>query len=326
VAVVVVARNGWSDLEGCLRSVESGLGGLAAELVLVDSASTDETPRLAAHAFPSWQVISTPTNVLFGGGNAIGFERTTAPYVFLLNPDTVLEPDCIRRLVAAMDADPKVGVIGPLKLNTDGSVQPSWGWFPNLWQEFLKQTALYHLMPMAVPTGRHFQLGQRRLLPHDRARDVDWVTGSALLLRRAAAPAPLFARGYYLYREECTLCYQVRHAGWRVLFLPEARLRHAMWQTVSADPYLGIRLRLRGEALHFELEGTSAQRRGFALMSFGGSAARAGVRLLLALVTRGARRHAHLRAAHAYWEALGELGGLLLGRFELRRAVLREVG
>jgi GT2 family glycosyltransferase len=307
LAVVIVSWNSWADLEPCLRSVEADPRSVeAAELVVVDCASTDGTPDRVSGAFPRWQVVRCAENLGFARGNNVGFACTSAPYVLLLNPDTTLLPGCVDRLVAVLDASREVGAVSPLKLNGDGSDQPSWGRFPTLREELLRQSLLYRLVPVPSPQGPCFRpRRQRRLLPHGAARDVDWCTASGLLVRRAAVSSPLFAEGEYLYREEVVLCRRLRSAGWRVRFEPDARMVHLMGTSVRRERARTTRLRLRGEALYFELCGNRWQRWASALLQIAGCSVRSAALGLVALLG-GARGRARAASAGAYLAAAVE--------------------
>lgn len=306
LAVVIVSWNSWADLEPCLRSVEAELPDAHAELVVVDCASTDGTPDRVVEEFPRWRVVRSAENLGFARGNNVGFACTSAPSVLLLNPDTALLPGCVRRLLAVLDASPDVGAVSPLKVNADGSDQPSWGRFPTLREELLRQSLLYRLVPVPSPQGPSFRPDrQRRLLPHGSARDVDWCTASGLLVRRAAVSPPLFAEGDYLYREEVVLCRRLRERGWRVRFEPEARMVHVMGTSVRRERARTTRLRLRGEALYFELCGTRRQRWAAALLQIVGCSVRSAALGAVALLG-GARGRARAASAGAYLAAAAE--------------------
>jgi GT2 family glycosyltransferase len=319
LAVIIVNWNSWADLERCLPSVEAEVGEMPAELVIVDSASTDDSAERVEATHPRWRVVRLADNVGFAAANNVGLAATPAPYVLLLNPDTVLEPGALATMLSAIEAEADLGVVGPLKLNADGSWQPSWGRFPTIRQEFMRQSLLARLIPIASPQGPRFTPGQQALLPHDRARDVDWVTCSGLLLRRAAVQGPLFQDGSYMYREEVDLCRRVRDGGWRVRYLPEARMLHLMGTSVARDRGRAIRLRLRGEALYFQLHGSPGQRLVATVLFVTGCAGRSVIYGLLALTARGARRRELLRIAAAYRASASELARSVNGRLDLQQ-------
>jgi GT2 family glycosyltransferase len=313
LAIIVVSWNSWATLPACLQSVEADIGDRRAELIVVDSASTDETRRELPQQFPRWRLISLDVNLGYAGANNVGYAASASDFVLLLNPDTVLEPGCISRLEACLRDSPRTGAVGPLKLNSDGSIQPSWGRFPNLQEELMRQTRLYRLLPVASPLGRRFTWRQPALLPHGQEMVVDWVTGSAILVRRKAAGTSLFREGNYMYREDCDLCHRISSAGLEVRFLPSARMVHLMWASAGQDPGRVIRLRLRGETLYFQYNGSRVQQVGSCLMTLIGSMARAILLLLASALSRSAARHAKRAAARGFLGAARDCLGLLTG-------------
>jgi GT2 family glycosyltransferase len=184
----------------------------------------------------------------------------------------------------------------------------------------LRQSLLFRIIPVAVPQGPYFTLGQAAVLPHHKERSVDWVTCSGLLLRREAAGGFLFQDGNYMYREEVDLCRRVKEGGWRVRFMPAARMLHQMGTSVARDRGRAIRLRLRGEALYFQLHSTPARRRVATLLMVAGSAGRSAIYGLAGLVARGTRRRQLREVSAAYRSAASELARSLGGRLDLERA------
>jgi len=322
-ACLVVTRNSAAVIGDCLASVEADLGSTAAELLVVDTGSRDGTPELVAGRHPRWRLVPAPPETCFAGANNLGLGLTRAPLVLLLNPDVIVRPGCLPRLLAALEEDPRLGAVGPLKRNLDGSVQPSWGRFPRVRHELLRQTRLDLLLPLPLPRGRRLTWGQAALLDHRRRREVDWVTGSGLALRRSALPEPPFPEGYYLYREEVLLCRELRRRGWRTAFLPEAELVHLMGGSVAQEPSRATRLRVRGEILYHEVHGRALERELARLLALAGCLGRAAVAALLAAGGGGARRR---RQAGAQLGAARELALLLAGRLDAARLIASPAG
>lgn len=325
LACVVVTWNSSRDVAACLRSVEADLGAIPAELVVVDNASADGTADLVARDFPRWQLVRSGSNIGYAAGNNVAFAATRAPYVMLLNPDTRVLPGAIASLVACLDRDPRVGAVGPLKRNEDGSVQPSWGVFPSLWQVLVRQTLLGRVVPVPNPRGPRFSFGQRALLPHGHARDVDWLTGSCLLVRRVAVEPPLFAEGNYMYWEDCDLCYRVKAGGWRVWFLPEAEIVHSMGGSVRHARPRVVRLRIRGEVLLFARSRGRGHERASAALGVIGCLGRAAGYAARRAASRGDERERARQLAAAHWDSARELSAVAIGRSDMRRLTAVEV-
>lgn len=221
LAVVVVNRNAGAHLDRCLRSVLAAAGGLALEVVVVDNASTDGSAR-AVETHPGVRLIANPDNRGFSAAANQGIRATAAPWVLLLNPDAEVWAGTLAALVERAEDDPRVAVVGPLLRNADGTVYPSGRRIPSL-VDAVGHAFLAPLWPRNPFTRRY------RMEEWDRTteREVPWVSGAAMLLRRAAVEeVGLLDEGYFLYFEELDLCTRLRERGWKVLFTPEVEVLH----------------------------------------------------------------------------------------------------
>lgn len=192
------------------------------EVIVVDNGSTDGSPQMVREAFPQVRLIANAENRGFPAANNQGIEVAQGRYFLLLNPDTEVVGDALATMVAFADAHPDVGVVGPRLLNPDGSVQSSRRRFPTLATAFFESTWLQPRAPRRLLT-RYYVLDR----PDDEIQDVDWVTGAALMARREAVEqVGLLDEGFFMYSEELDWCRRFRQAGWRVVYLPAARIVH----------------------------------------------------------------------------------------------------
>jgi GT2 family glycosyltransferase len=222
LAVVVVNHNAGGYLSRCLASVFANAGGAEVEVVVVDNASSDGSADAARDAFPGARVIETGSNRGFAAGVNVGLRATTAPFVFVLNPDAEIWEGTLERFVKLARERPRAGAIGPMIRNADGTVYPSGRVVPSV------GVALGHAF--IGPFWRDNPFSRRyRMAGWDRTteREVDWISGSAFLLRREALEqvGPLDER-FFLYAEEVDLFRRLREGEWRVLFTPELEVIH----------------------------------------------------------------------------------------------------
>ncbi|MBP9501317.1 MAG: glycosyltransferase family 2 protein [Candidatus Promineofilum sp.] len=221
ITIIIVNWNVRDLLRDCLRSIDAGRGDLSLEVIVVDSASSDGSVGMVRAEFPWVRLIPCDENVGFPRGNNIGLAEARGRALLLLNPDTVVLADALTVMLARLDAQPDIGVLGPQLLNPDGSVQSSRRRFPTLTTAFFESTWLDALAPGVL--RRYYALD----LPDDRPADVDWLTGACLLVPRAVyEQVGDMDEAYYMYSEELDWCRRIKEADFRVVYCPEARVIH----------------------------------------------------------------------------------------------------
>jgi GT2 family glycosyltransferase len=222
LAVVVVNYNAGGHLLACLTSVLAMAGDASLEVVVVDNASRDGSARAAAERFPEVRVIETGTNRGFAAGVNVGLRTTTAPFAFVLNPDAEVTVGTLGALVKLARERPRAGLIGPLIRSADGSLYPSGRTFPSV-----VQAVGHAFVGPFDPSNRWTDAYTMSGWDRTTERSVDWVSGSAMLLRRAALDQiGLLDEGFFLYGEELDLCTRLRNGEWDVVFTPEVEVTH----------------------------------------------------------------------------------------------------
>ena len=221
LSVIIVNWNVRDLLRECLRSIEVGKGDLSLEIIVVDSASSDDSVTMVRSEFPWVRLIPCAENVGFPRGNNIGLKEARGDYLLLLNPDTVVLDDALAALVAFLQANPDVGAVGPQLLNSDGTVQSSRRRFPTIATGFFESTWLEGMAPGVL--RRYYALD----LPDDATADVDWLTGACIMVPRSAYEAVGgMDEGYFMYSEELDWCRRIKESGRRVVYYPATRVIH----------------------------------------------------------------------------------------------------
>jgi N-acetylglucosaminyl-diphospho-decaprenol L-rhamnosyltransferase len=222
LSVVVVNHNAGAYLRRCMESLGSSAGDARIEVVVVDNASTDGSPESALEERSDLHLIRNRSNRGFAAAANQGIAATSAPFVLLLNPDAEVVGGTLASLVKVARERPGAGAIGALVRNPNGSLQPSARRVPRL-GEALGHAFLGPLFPSNRFTRAYVMAGW------DRAseREVEWVSGSAMLIRREALDqVGGLDEGYFMYVEDVDLCTRLRRMGWRVLFSPELEVIH----------------------------------------------------------------------------------------------------
>ncbi|HEY6868076.1 MAG TPA: glycosyltransferase family 2 protein, partial [Candidatus Eisenbacteria bacterium] len=148
----------------------------------------------------------------------------TGPFVAVMNPDCELEPDALARLVAELRAHDDLAIVGPRILNPDRSLEYSARGFPEAMTFLFNR---YSLMTKLFPRNRW---SRRYLLSdwdHASVRDVDWVTGACMMVRRAAIEqVGGMDEAFFMFNEDVDWCRRMRLAGWTITYVPSAEILH----------------------------------------------------------------------------------------------------
>ena len=211
--IIVLAYNGLDLTLDCLRSLDWQTDA-AFDVLVVDNASPDGSGEALRRQRPDVEVLQAPSNLGYAGGNNLGLRHAmqvgAGPFL-LLNNDTLLEPDCIRTLLATLERQPGIGVLGPMVYTWgEGSTISSAGGRID-WR-----------CGDAVNVGAG-ESDDGQYSP----RPVDFINGCSLLItRKAVDQAGLLDERYFMYWEETDWCARVRRAGFDVRLEPGARLHH----------------------------------------------------------------------------------------------------
>jgi GT2 family glycosyltransferase len=211
VSIVMVTHESVRDLPASLPAALSQKG-VAAEVVVVDNASSDGSADLARRL--GARVIEPAANLGFAGGANTGIEETSGRFVLMLNPDCRLAPDFCATLVKELDR-PEEQDAG----SASGKIFRARG------EDLLADPEVDSTGIEFRSSGRHFD--RRR----GEEREIAGVTGAAGFFRRAALESVRISTGYFdsdffLYREDADLALRLRRARWRCIFVPGAVAYH----------------------------------------------------------------------------------------------------
>jgi len=229
VAIVIVTYNSARDIDTALRSLTEPPPAATHEILVVDNASTDGTATRIRAAWPGVRLIEPASNLGFAAANNRGIRASSSELVLLLNPDTRVPAGAVDRLVAHLDARPDVAIVGPRIVDGKGRAELSFGGMIAPLTE-LKQKMLVVGNDRGVPPVVSVVDRMTR-----RTREVDWVSGACLLIRRADVEAVgLLDERFFLYTEDVDLCASVRTRGRRVLFAADVEIQHLRGRSAGA--------------------------------------------------------------------------------------------
>jgi hypothetical protein len=229
VSISIVNTSSRDLLLACLESMR----GVDAEIVVLDNASDDGSVEAVRERFPDVRVIAQPHRAGFGANHNTVIRATSGRYVYVLNEDTTSADWAIDRIVAHLDANPRVAALGPRLVYPDGRHQDSAWRFPTPWVALLGLVTLGRA-GVKQSDGGHI-------------RDVDWVMAAAIMLRREALDdVGLFDEQFFIYSEETDLCRRLEDAGWRTQYMPMVTVVHHESQFSARIPERRINEMWRG--------------------------------------------------------------------------------
>ncbi|MER2598166.1 MAG: glycosyltransferase family 2 protein [Caldilineales bacterium] len=318
-SLIVVSWNTHDLLRQCLQSIVDQAGveiistgaeiaasaadRLSVEIIVVDNASHDGSAALVQAEFPQVRLIANAHNAGFAAANNQAVAVARGDLLFLLNPDAYLLPGALQRLYDFMQAHPEAAAAGPNVLNPDGTWQAASFRFATLWDLLSEALFLSVLWPRSPLVARRELGGFKR----DAVREVDWVQGCALVIRRAVwnAVGP-FDEGYWMYVEELDWSRRADLLGYRIFFTPDAAVVHYGKRAVARARAHVLPLGYRSHFRYYRKFDGPAYTLAVRAIAVLQMSLRAALSVALSLVSRGAARQRWRENRRAYLAVVRE--------------------
>lgn len=223
VSACVVNWNTKELLRDCLRSLHSSQHCARMEVLVVDNGSTDGSAEMVAHEFPAVTMLANTENLKFARANNQALLRARGRYVLLVNSDIVALPGSIDRMVGYLDSHPDVGMVTCRLVYPDGRPQNSCLNFPSLLTEFSEISGLQRRYPKSPIWARYTMAGW----DHSETREVEQPMASFVLVRREVLDSVGYLDPRFpIYYNDVDWCLRIKRAGWRIVYLADARVIH----------------------------------------------------------------------------------------------------
>ncbi|MFQ5752125.1 MAG: glycosyltransferase [bacterium] len=229
LSVIIVNYNVKDFLGQTLISVKKALKGISSEIIVVENASSDGSGAFIRQRFPDVKLIENKKNLGFAKASNQGLRAARGDYLVLLNPDTIVQEDTFRRMLAYYKKHPDIGILGCKILNPDGSLQLACRRsFPTPWVAFTKLSGLSRLFPHSKLFGKY----NLTYLDPDRACEVEAISGSFMMIhRKILRDVGYLDEAFFLYGEDLDWCYRIREKGWKVQYVPDTKIIHFKGQS-----------------------------------------------------------------------------------------------
>ena len=213
VIAVILNTNRREDTLEVLQSLEDS-DYQNQRVIVLDNASTDGSVGAIHDRFPNVQVISLSSNTGYAGNNNVGIREAlsqNADWILVLNEDTTLKSDCLRKMIEVGETNPRYGILGPLVYHHSDptTIQSAGGWLGEDWR------------------GWHLGQDEQDCNQYSEPHLVDWVSGCAIMLRRGMIDEiGMLDERFFYYYEETEWCLRARKHGWLILNIPAAKMWH----------------------------------------------------------------------------------------------------
>ncbi len=222
VSIVIVSYNVANRTNDCIVSVKTETTCLY-EIIVVDNNSQDNSVEVLRANYPDVRLIQNTYNAGFAKANNQAFREARGRYIFMLNPDTVVLDKAIDRLVQFMDEHLYAGACGPKVLNSDMTLQPNCHHYPSVLMRLIEHSGFNRRFPQNRFFGKEFMTYWN----YNEVREIDWITGCAIMLRkRVLDQIGMLDENYFMYTEEVDICYRIKKKGFKIVFCPTAKIIH----------------------------------------------------------------------------------------------------
>jgi len=238
IDIVIVNYKSTDYLLKCLKSVYDSIKDIPVRVFVHDNDSKNGVDRIT-NAFPNVNFTKNDSNIGFSRGVNKCIKQGTAPYVLILNPDTVIKDGFFESTLQYIENNPDIGIVGPKVLNTDDSLQGSARAFLKPWMAFFGRNSF---LTRYFPNNRIsrkciLSTGSDGVTP----MSIDWVSGACILVRRKAIDeVGLFDEQFFMYWEDADWCKRMWKNGWKVIYFPRASIVHHVGGSSTKRPLRSI--------------------------------------------------------------------------------------
>ncbi len=223
VSAIIVNFNAGCLLDQCISSLQACHE--IKEIVIVDNASSDTSLESLAD-LSRVKIVKNSRNLGFATACNIGLENVVFNYVLFFNPDGVITPDALNNMLTCLNTHPKIGMVGGQLINPDGTEQAGGRRaVPTPWRSFVRAFGLHHLENRWPKLFFDFHLHNQALPDHPI--EVEAISGACMLVKQQALrDVGLWDEGYFLHCEDLDWCMRFRQKGWKIMFVPDAKIMH----------------------------------------------------------------------------------------------------
>jgi GT2 family glycosyltransferase len=240
LSIIIINYNTFELTCRCIASIEKTLQDVDYEIVLVDNASKERNPLDFKTKFPNINLVINKENTGFTGGNNLGIEHSKGQYLLLLNSDTELINNAPKITLDYLKSHPDTGMTTAQLTYPNGKIQHTTRRFRTISWELLEIFPIYKLLPK--PKREHLML--HHYFDHQSPMDCDWVWGAYMMFNRDIIknlPQKKLSDDFFMYCEDALWCWDFKQLGYKIHFMPNAKVMHVHRGSVSKDKWIQIK-------------------------------------------------------------------------------------
>lgn len=225
ISVIIINYNTFEMSCACIRSIQEKTVGLNYEIILVDNASKECDPDLFKAELSGIKLIKSDKNLGFAGGNNLGIEAAKGEYILLLNSDTLLINNAIQITYDFIRKNEKIGAVSAQLQYPNGKIQICCNSFPSAWLLLFEFSRIFKLFPRSF-VAKTLQGG---FADHRQPMQPDWIWGTFFMF-----PAKILKEfkeyklpdDFFMYCEDMQWCLEFKKRGYKISYLPQAKILH----------------------------------------------------------------------------------------------------
>ena len=237
LSVVIITYNSSQYISECLRSVLLELGNRKSEIILIDNNSDDNSLELVTKFSESElpenitvRIIANDVNSGYAPAINQGMKNSSGEYLLLLHPDVNIREKSLNIMLNTLNEDSSLGMVAPQFLFPDGSIQPSCRRFPNYSSVIYEALGLTNLFSSSK-TFNGWKMGD---FDHSSRREVDQPMSACVLLKREVLDqVGLMDEQFVMFFNDVDWCKRIKDAGWKIVFNPDATVKHVLGGSVK---------------------------------------------------------------------------------------------
>ncbi len=238
LSVIIVSYNVRDFLQQCLSSVKRASENIDCEVIVIDNNSDDDSRTMVSSLFPEVKLIRNTFNAGYAKACNLAIEKSSGEFILILNPDTIISEDSLRKSIEFMETFSEAGALGAMMIDGNGKyLRESKRSFPSPLTSFFKMTGLSRLFPHSPFFSKYYM----EHIDRNETAEVEVLTGAFMFLRRdTIIKTGLFDENFFMYGEDIDLSYRIIKTGYKIYYCPEIKIIHFKGESSRKSPVSSI--------------------------------------------------------------------------------------